>query len=209
MSNVVFAKLFGVGNCGRSDNLDSLEHSGICSGTIKIHVIISAPVPPPTPIRSITIRKHSQPHADIAFNTHNPAPTFAAFSSSPHIEMSSLGQPIQPGAAGHSIEKATATTTSEITQKQFVATGSAVGPACEVGAERAVGTAKVDTAFLGAKPDLSGVEASLNKVAASEAEVAAKQAAAQAALQQAGLLSAAAQEEALRTQQAKLEVRRR
>jgi hypothetical protein len=115
--------------------------------------------------------------------------------------------PARPGA-GYSVETATATAVSDVLKKEFTAEGTAIGPACAVEGERAIGTATVQSSFLQqVQPSLAPIEQSLNALAAAESDVAAKKAAAAAALQQAGQLAAQAQVEARRAEMAKEEAR--
>lgn len=122
-----------------------------------------------------------------------------------------MAQPIQP-SGGSSIERAVGSTTSQTTGKTYVSEAAVPGPECVVGADRAIGRAEVKPSAAGGAVDLSRVEQRLNAVGEADANVAAKSAAAQAALQEAGRLQAEAQRDAAlaaqRRREAQLEIER-
>jgi len=81
-----------------------------------------------------------------------------------------------------------------VTTSQQVAIGTSTAPAIGVPQEeRAIGEAKVETAFLSQiQPDVGPIQKAMDKVATKEGEKATQEAAAQAALQHAGVLMAQA-----------------
>lgn len=82
-----------------------------------------------------------------------------------------------------------------ITTTEQIAVSSSQAPLPVVTEERAIGQATVDTKFLSAlQPNVAPIQQAFDKVSAAEAEKASQEAAAQAALQQAGLLMAQAKQ---------------